>query len=160
MQVLVDVRSFPGSRRHPQFGQEALARSLEAAGVDYRWERDLGGFRKPRPDSPHTALRSEGFRGYADHMQTTEFETALARVLRGAESRRVAVMCAESLWWRCHRRMLADAVLARGWEVLHLLPDGGLQTHRLSAAARMVGGRLVYDVPEGQLELAPPPPGT
>jgi uncharacterized protein (DUF488 family) len=154
--LVVDVRSFPGSRRHPQFGKDALAASLRDAGIDYLWERDLGGFRQPRPDSRHTALRADGFRGYADHMETPEFDAAVRRVMREGAQRPAAVMCAESLWWRCHRRLLADSLVARGCEVRHVMPDGRQETHRLSGSARLVDGDVVYDVAEGQQELLPP----
>jgi uncharacterized protein (DUF488 family) len=154
--LVVDVRSFPGSRRHPQFGKDALVASLHDAGIDYLWERDLGGFRQPRPDSRHTALRADGFRGYADHMETPEFDAAVRRVMREGAQRPAAVMCAESLWWRCHRRLLADSLVARGCEVRHVMPDGRQEAHRLSGSVRLVDGDVVYDVAEGQQELLPP----
>ena len=157
--LVVDVRSFPGSRRHPQFGKDALAASLRDAGIDYLWERDLGGFRQPRPDSRHTALRADGFRGYADHMETPEFDAAVRRVMREGAQRPAAVMCAESLWWRCHRRLLADSLVARGCEVRHVMPDGRQETHRLSGSARLMDGDVIYDVAEGQQELLPPEDG-
>ncbi|HZA76571.1 MAG TPA: DUF488 domain-containing protein [Acidimicrobiales bacterium] len=145
--LLVDVRSYPGSRRHPQFGRDQLERSLRAAGIDYRWERRLGGRRKVRPGSPHVALRNEAFRGYADHMGTADFVDALDEVLALASERRTAVMCAESLWWRCHRRLLADAaVLTRGAGVVHLLHDGRTAPHVVTEGARVAGGTVVYDV--------------
>ena len=155
---LVDVRTAPGSRKHPQFGRDALAASLERAGIAYEWTPDLGGWRRPRPDSRHTALRSAGFRGYADHMETQEFGSALRSLIDGAARERVAIMCAESLWWRCHRRLIADALDAEGIEVLHLLEGGRLEPHRRSDAARQDElGRLVYDreaaEPPGQASL-------
>jgi uncharacterized protein (DUF488 family) len=150
---LVDVRSAPGSRKHPHFGKDELARSLAGVGIDYRWERDLGGWRRPKPDSPHTALRSDGFRGYADHMESAAFERALERLVEAAEDATVAFMCSESLWWRCHRRLISDALVARGQEVQHLMEGGRLDRHRLSPAARVQGSRLAYDVEEGQQEL-------
>jgi uncharacterized protein (DUF488 family) len=150
---LVDVRTAPGSRKHPQFGKEELAGSLVRAGVEYRWERDLGGWRRPRPDSPHSALRSEGFRGYADHMETPEFIRAIDRLIEWGGGAPTAFMCSESLWWRCHRRLLSDALLVRGCEVLHLMDGGRIDRHPLSSAARVDGDRLVYDVEEGQQQL-------
>ena len=144
---LVDVRSFPGSRKHPKFGREALAASLQASGIEYVWRKDLGGFRQPLARSPHTALESKGFRGYADHMETDEFEAALAWLMQAGEQRRTVFMCAETLWWRCHRRLLSDAVEARGGEVLHLMPGGRIEPHRVHPAARIEDGRLVYDQP-------------
>ena len=147
VEELVDVRSFPGSRRHPHFARAQMEEWLPQAGVAYRWEKPLGGFRTPRPDSPNVALRHRSFRGYADHMRTTEFVDALDRVVADASARAVAVMCSESLWWRCHRRLLADAVvLARGLEVRHLLHDGTSEPHRLTDGARLGDDGLpVYD---------------
>lgn len=144
---VVDVRSFPGSRKHPHFGKDALAASLEDRGIEYAWRKDLGGFRKSRPDSRHTALRSAGFRGYADHMETEEFREARDWLIETSREKRTAFMCAESLWWRCHRRMLADAVVAAGRDVRHIM-DRGLDVHRLSSAARVERSLPVYDVDE------------
>lgn len=148
VELLVDVRTAPGSRRLPHFRLAEMARWLPEAGVRYRWERDLGGFRKTAPGSPHTALRNDSFRGYADYMGTEAFRRALARVLDDAARQRAAVMCAESLWWRCHRRMIADAaVLLHGAQVLHLGHDGRLTAHRPAAQARRgPDGGLRYDV--------------
>lgn len=144
---LVDVRTAPGSRKHPQFGRDALASSLEGAGVAYAWRgEELGGWRKAGPDSRHTALRSAGFRGYADHMESETFRVALDRLLEEAEETPTAVMCAEALWWRCHRSMIADAVVARGHEVRHLMPDGSVADHR-PRFARIEDGVPVYDAP-------------
>jgi uncharacterized protein (DUF488 family) len=150
---LVDVRTAPASRKHPHFGKEALAASLSRAGIAYEWAPDLGGWRRPSKDSPHTALRSGAFRGYADHMATPAFRRALAHVLGRAEEGPTAVLCAESLWWRCHRSLLADAATVAGCEVRHILPDGRVEGHRLRPAARVVDGALVYDRPEGQATL-------
>jgi uncharacterized protein (DUF488 family) len=145
VKLLVDVRRFPGSRRYPQFGQEALAASLAAAGIDYRHEPDLGGRRAPRPDSPHTAWRVAAFRGYADHMETPEFAAALARLEEAAAERPTAVLCAEALPQRCHRRLIADALVARGHEVVHLLAPGRAEPHALHPDARVLpDGRLLY----------------
>ncbi|HVM63360.1 MAG TPA: DUF488 domain-containing protein [Acidimicrobiales bacterium] len=147
LEDVVDVRSFPGSRRHPQFGRAQMEQWLPAAGVGYGWAQALGGFRKPRPDSPNVALRHAGFRGYADHMRTGEFRAALDRVVTAAGGREVAVMCSEGLWWRCHRRLLADAVvMAYGAEVRHLLHNGRLEAHRVTDGARPGDDGLpVYD---------------
>jgi len=158
---LVDVRTAPGSRKHPHFGKDSLTGSLPAAGVAYEWHKALGGWRKPRPDSRHTALRTAGFRGYADHMETEEFLQARDRLIALAGDAPTAVMCAESLWWRCHRRMLADALTVAGCEVRHVMEGGRVEPHRLSASARVEDGTLVYDVGEreAQQELLPPSAG-
>ncbi len=153
---VVDVRSFPGSRKHPHFGKDALAASLEERGIEYAWRKDLGGFRKARPDSRHTALRSAGFRGYADHMETEEFREARDWLIESSREKRTAFMCAESLWWRCHRRMLADALVAVGCDVRHIM-DRGADPHRLHPAGRIEGALPVYDVradgPQTELTL-------
>jgi uncharacterized protein (DUF488 family) len=147
VEVLVDVRSFPGSRRNPQFGREEMARWVPDAGVRYRWERRLGGRRRTRPDSPHVALRNEAFRGYADHMASDDFDAGLDDVLAEAARARVVVMCSESLWWRCHRRLISDAaVLLRQVEVRHLMHGGALRPHVVTGGARRDGDRVVYDV--------------
>jgi uncharacterized protein (DUF488 family) len=142
---VVDVRIAPWSRRHPQFAREALRGSLEAAGIVYEWwGRELGGFRTPTPQSRHTALRHEMFRGYADHMDTDEFRAALDRLLAVGAEAPTAFLCAESDWHRCHRRMIADAVVAAGGRVIHLL-DRGEEPHALHPDARIEHGRPVYD---------------
>jgi uncharacterized protein (DUF488 family) len=143
---LVDVRTAPGSRKHPQFGGDALAASIGAAGIEYVWKgEELGGWRRAKPDSRHTGIRSSGFRGYADHMETEEFRRALAWLVASAAGKPTAAMCAESLWWRCHRRMIADAVVASGNEVRHIMDRGKLDPHRLHPAARIENGAPVYD---------------
>jgi uncharacterized protein (DUF488 family) len=147
---LVDIRTAPGSRRHPQFARSALEESLPATGIGYRWEKRLGGFRKPGADNPDTAWREEMFRGYAEHMRSAGFLDAAEAVLAeaaGTQGGLVAVMCSESLWWRCHRQLLADfASVARQAKVRHLMHDGRLQEHRPSAGVRLRDdGLLVYD---------------
>jgi uncharacterized protein (DUF488 family) len=142
--LLVDVRRFPGSRRHPQFGKEALRAGLAQAGIAYRHEPDLGGRRDPRPDSPNTAWRVAAFRGYADHMASPEFRAALERLLAPVPGP-AAVMCAEAVPWKCHRQLIADALVARGVEVVHLLAPGRRQAHVLNpAAAAGADGSVVY----------------
>jgi uncharacterized protein (DUF488 family) len=146
---LVDIRTAPGSRKHPHFGRDALEASLAGAGVDYVWEGEaLGGWRRPRQNSRHASLRSSGFRGYADHMETEDFREARQRLIDGSARLPTTVMCAESLWWRCHRRLLADALLAAGCEVRHIMDGPRLEPHRLSPQARIEDGLPVYDVPE------------
>ncbi len=142
--TLADVRTFPGSRRNPQYGADALRGALEDAGVAYVHLPDLGGRRRAAPGSPHTALRVDAFRAYADHMATPEFAADLAR-LEVLAARPLACLCAETLWWRYHRRMLSDLLTVRGWEVVHLLSSGKSELHRLWDLARVVDGRLVYD---------------
>ncbi|HEY7070222.1 MAG TPA: DUF488 domain-containing protein [Acidimicrobiales bacterium] len=144
---LVDIRAFPGSRRHPHMSREAMASWVPEAGVAYGWEPRLGGRRRPASDSPNVALRNLAFRAYADHMATDEFRAGLAEVLATAETSRTAIMCAETLWWRCHRRLVSDAAaLLAGAEVLHVMHDGGLTPHVLTDGVRRSGTTLVYDV--------------
>ncbi len=140
-----DVRRFPGSRINPQFGEDALAASLLAAGIEYRPMPQLGGRRAATPDSPNTALRNASFRGYADFMQTAEFSAALIDLLMLAHDRTTAMFCAETLWWRCHRRLIADAVvLLHGGSVTHLV--GAMKAaHVVTPGVRRDGTRLVYD---------------
>ena len=150
IEVIVDIRSAPGSRRHPHFGREQMEQWLPAAGIDYRWEKDLGGHRRPVAGSANTALRHPAFRGYADDMATASFAAALARLLEKAAERRTAAMCAETLWWRCHRRLVADAaVLLGGAAVCHLGHDGRLSAHRMTEGAQVLKGhgttRLIYE---------------
>jgi uncharacterized protein (DUF488 family) len=151
---VVDVRRAPASRRHPQFGREAMDAWLPAADVAYRWERDLGGWRRPAPDSPDVALRHPAFRGYAAHMRGAAFGAALEALLAEAADAPTAVMCSEALWWRCHRRLIADAcALIRGVPVLHLFHDGRLHPHVPTEGARVDGGLLVYDAGQTALDL-------
>jgi uncharacterized protein (DUF488 family) len=149
---LVDVRTAPGSRRNPQFSREALSSALERRGLAYGWEKDLGGFRRPRADSPHRAIRNDSFRGYADHMETEAFGAALRRLVASSAETATAVMCAESVWWRCHRGMIADALLVAAWDVVHLLPGGRSEAHRMHPDARIEDGRIVYDAGQPALD--------
>ena len=144
IQLIVDVRRWPASRRSPHFNREALASSLKTNGVDYLWRGDLGGFRKPSPESPNTAWRVGAFRAYADFMLTEEFEPIIRGVENTATSQRIALMCAEAVPWRCHRQLLADAFLARGWSVRHIMDDG-CHEHSLPAFATVKEGtRILY----------------
>jgi uncharacterized protein (DUF488 family) len=144
---LVDIRTAPGSRRNPQFVRAAMEEWLPEAGIAYRWEKRLGGFRKPSAGNPDVVWREDMFRGYAEHMRSADFRAAIDAVLAEAESRQVVVMCSESLWWRCHRRLVADYVsVARAVEVRHLMHDGRLEPHRPSPGLRLRDdGLLVYD---------------
>jgi uncharacterized protein (DUF488 family) len=147
--AVVDVRTAPGSRRDADLSRQRLARWLPEAKIAYRWEPRLGGFRKPSPDSPDTVWRNESFRGYAAHTRSPEFVTAMDVLMRQAAERRTAVMCSEAVWWRCHRRLIADfAVLARGAVVHHLMHDGRLMAHTPTPGVRLRDdGLLVYDDP-------------
>lgn len=146
VQALVDVRIAPGSRKFPHFGKDLLAQWLPAAGVEYRWEKRLGGFRKLPPDSPDVALRNESFRAYAAYMRSPEFLAALAETIAQAAEQSVAIMCSETVWWRCHRRLIADhALLLDGVDVRHLMPGGKLAPHQPTSGVRVDGNELVYD---------------
>jgi uncharacterized protein (DUF488 family) len=150
---LVDIRTAPGSRRNPQFARAALEEWLPAAGIAYRWEKRLGGFRRPGPDNPDVVWREDMFRGYAEHMRSPDFLAAIDAVLAETETPQVTVMCSESLWWRCHRRLVADfATVARGVDVRHLMHDGRLEAHRPTPGVRIRDdGLLVYDAGQDQL---------
>ena len=150
----VDVRRFSGSRRHPQFNDTVLAQSLAAAGIIYQPLPQLGGRRPSRPDSINLGWRNAGFRGYADYMQTEEFQEALKTLMAEATRSRTVVMCAEAVPWRCHRSLIADRLLTSGWDVWHILGPGQGQAHRLTAFAVVQGERLLYPLPADQ--EAPP----
>lgn len=141
---IADVRLIPKSARHPHFARERLAPLLESAGVRYQHFPGLGGRCRPRPDSINTGWRVEAFRGYADHMASDAFGEAFEALLTFADSGRTAVMCAESVWWQCHRRLLSDALLVRGVPVLHILSTAAPKPHELSDFARERDGRVVY----------------
>lgn len=144
---VIDVRIGPGSRKHPHFGREELEAWLPAAGIAYRWERRLGGFRRLPAGSPDVALRNDSFRAYAAHMRTPDFSEALTGVLAEAAERRTAIMCSETVWWRCHRRLIADhAVLLDDAEVSHLMPPGRTVLHQPTEGVRVAGEHLVYDL--------------
>jgi uncharacterized protein (DUF488 family) len=147
IRAVVDVRIAPGSQKFPHFGRDLLERWLPAAGIEYRWEKRLGGFRKLPPDSPDVALRNESFRAYAAYMRSSDFTLALEDLIRQAGGQRVTIMCSETLWWRCHRRLIADhAVLLDGIDVDHLMPGGKLTAHQPTAGVRVEGNELLYDV--------------
>jgi uncharacterized protein (DUF488 family) len=147
VKCLVDVRAFPGSRRHPHFGRDALACSLPEQRIGYVWEgQSLGGRRRPRPDSVHVALRNASFRAYAEHMQSDLFRDGVERLLKRAVEERTAIMCAERLPWQCHRYMIADYLVARGVAVLHLIDASKPRAHSMRAEARLENGDLIYDV--------------
>ena len=144
IEALADVRQFPGSRRHPQFGQENLAHSLTQAGIAYVHFPELGGRRRARPDSPNTAWRNEAFRGYADYMMTHDFQAGIDRLPKLAQERGTAVMCAEALWWRCHRALISDFLKVNSVKVIHILSANKTEEHPFTSAARVIDGKLSY----------------
>ena len=145
IKLLADVRAWPGSKRYPQFNKEALAESLTARGISYEHFPELGGKRKSKPDSRNTAWRNASFRGYADYMETEQFQKGIERLLDVAEETGpTAIMCAEAVWWRCHRSLIADYLKVRGVEVLHILGPHKTEPHPYTSAARIVVGELSY----------------
>jgi uncharacterized protein (DUF488 family) len=145
IKTLVDIRAFPMSKRLPQFNREALETTLPQAGIRYVWMKALGGYRKEiREDSPHIALRNDSFRNYADYTLTPEFKSAMAELIALAEASRTAYMCAERLYFRCHRMLVSDWLVAHGHEVMHIDGTGPVKPHRLTAEARMVDSELIY----------------
>lgn len=141
---LVDVRSYPGSRRYPHFNKVELSRVLPKSGVDYYHFGKLGGRRRPVPDSRNTAWRNASFRAYADYMDSEEFKQGIDELLELARNRRTAIMCAEAVWWRCHRGLIADYLMAQGSVVVHIVNTGRSEPHPYTAAARIVDGQLSY----------------
>lgn len=144
LQTLVDVRSFPGSRRYPQFNKERLRASLADEGIAYVHMPELGGRRRAKPDSLNMAWRSEMFRGYADYMETDGFREGIDRLLELTRAQRVAVMCAEAVWWRCHRSLISDYLKVKGIKVDHILEAGKSDEHPFTSAASIVNGELSY----------------
>jgi uncharacterized protein (DUF488 family) len=144
IELVADVRRFPGSRRLPQFSGDALQRDLARAEILYRWIPELGGRRRPNPTSINRGWRHPAFRAYADHIATEEFAVGLNDLLMLASGLRTVVMCAELLWWRCHRRLIADVLTSLGVQVIHVRDDGPGEPHHLAPPARLVGGRLTY----------------
>ena len=143
IELLVDVRRWPQSKRHPHFNREALSASVSETGIEYLWRGDLGGFRKPAANSVNSAWQVGAFRAYADFMLTAEFDKIAAEIEKLAGAQRIALMCAEAVHWQCHRQLLADAFLVRGWNVRHIRDDGCHQ-HKLAPFARPDGTRIVY----------------
>jgi uncharacterized protein (DUF488 family) len=145
VELLIDVRAYPGSRANPQFGEAALAAALESDGIRYEHWPSLGGRRRGLGDaSPNVAWQHPAFRAYADYMMTDEFWSTLDELLARAGTQTTAIMCSETLWWRCHRRLISDAATARGGQVLHIMKLGILAHHVLSPPARIIGDRVVY----------------
>lgn len=145
IETLLDIRSFPVSRRLPHFNRESLEAALPAAGIRYVWMKELGGYRKKiRDDSPHLALRSRSFRNYADYTLTPEFELAARQLLKIATESRTAYMCAERVWFHCHRMIVSDWLVAHGHTVLHIDGTGPVRQHKLTAEGRVIDGKLIY----------------
>ncbi len=150
IKTLVDIRAFPMSRRHPHFNRENLEQELPKAGIEYVWKKELGGRRrKQMENSPNTALRNDSFRNYADYMLTPQFEAAAAEVRQLAEKRRTAIMCAERLWFQCHRMLVSDYYTAHGDNVEHIDATGPTKRHVLMKEAHVAEGKLLYNA--GQL---------
>lgn len=152
IEAVADVRRFPGSRRYPHFAKDALAETLPTHGIVYQWLPRLGGRRPVRPDSPNDGWRNASFRGYADYLASAEFAEGLDELLALAGERRTAIMCAEAVWWRCHRALIADVLRVRGIEVIHILDATHSTVHPYTSPARIVEGRLTYPL---ELEQAP-----
>jgi uncharacterized protein (DUF488 family) len=145
IETLVDIRAFPMSRRLPHFNRESLEQSLAERGIRYLWMKELGGYRKATgKDSPHTALRNASFRNYADYTLTPEFESAAAELIEVADGSRTAYMCAERVYFRCHRMIVSDWLVAHGHEVQHIDAEGPTRSHKLFAEARMIDGKMIY----------------
>ena len=144
IEMVADVRSFPGSRKFPQYNKETLLETLPAVGIEYRLLTALGGRRRAAKDSKNTVWRNKAFQGYADYMETLKFEDGIKELLELAEDQRTAIMCSEAVWWRCHRSMISDHLKAAGVEVLHIMEGGKVTEHPYTSAAKVVEGRLVY----------------
>ena len=153
IESLVDVRHFPGSRRYPQFNKEQLAESLAKVGIEYHHLLKLGGRRRPRPDSRNTTWRNEAFRGYADYMESQAFADGIKELIELVGHKHLAIMCAEAVWWRCHRGLIADYLKAHGHKVLHILSLTKTEEHPFTAAARFVNGKLSYQAATAEAEL-------
>jgi uncharacterized protein (DUF488 family) len=152
IKLVADVRMFPGSKRYPQFGREALAKSLGESSIRYEHFPELGGRRKAKTDSRNTAWRNASFRGYADYMETEQFQNGIERLLDvAAKAGPTAIMCAEAIWWRCHRSLISDYLKARGIEVMHILDANKVEPHPYTSAARIVDGTLTYTSEEDRL---------
>ena len=150
IRMLVDVRSFPSSRKWPHFNEGELRTSLEAAGIEYRWMKSLGGRRSGvKPDSPHRAWKIAAFHSYADYAESDEFTKSFEDLVATASRELTAYMCSEGLWWRCHRRIISDHLVVAGWTVMHIVPDGKLVEHALPNFASVIDGRLRYDAEPG-----------
>jgi uncharacterized protein (DUF488 family) len=148
IEAVADVRSLPGSRRYPHFDSQPLAESLRKAGIEYAWIPALGGRRRPRPDSRNTAWRNDAFRGYADYMETPEFRAGIDQLLTISRAKRTVILCAEAVWWRCHRSLISDHLKATGVQVLHIFDDKKTEEHPYTPAAHIRDGHLSYEASE------------
>jgi uncharacterized protein (DUF488 family) len=157
--LLADIRRFPGSRKHPHFNREALAATLAAQEIGYEWFEELGGRRKAAAGivSANLGLRNESFRNYADYMETPEFQQGVEELLKAAAERPTALMCAEGLWWQCHRRLVSDYLLANGVAVEHIFPNGQTKPHAMTPEARNDAGRVIYPGPKTLFDDDAPP---
>lgn len=144
IEILVDIRSLPGSNKYPQFNKENLQLSLEKEGIQYDYQKALGGLRKKKKNAHNTIWRNASFRAYADYMETPEFEEAIQQLMALAQRRRVCICCAEAVWWRCHRSMIADILKSKGWTVWHIMGKGKLKEHPYTQPAKIVKGKLYY----------------
>lgn len=144
IELLADIRTFPGSRRYPHFNKETLAASLQENGISYIHVPELGGRRNPRPDSKNTGWRVAAFRGYADHMETEQFQNAIKELALIGMEKRVVYMCSEAVWWSCHRSLVSDHFKQEGWTVMHIMGIGKAEEHPFTKPARVVEGKLVY----------------
>lgn len=151
--ALADVRRFPGSRKFPQFNQEEFSKYLERDKIEYAHFPELGGRRRARPDSPNTIWRNESFRGYADYMMGESFQHGIQRLMELAAQERTAIMCAEALWWQCHRSLISDFLKIRGCTVHHILSATKTEEHPFTSAARIVDGKLSYSAAETSMEF-------
>jgi len=145
IQLVADVRNYPGSRKYPQFNKDALEISLPQTGIQYVHLKELGGRRKAKPDSKNTAWRHAAFRGYADYMETGAFKEGIEALIKYAADQRTAYMCSEAVWWRCHRSLISDYLKVQGWKVMHIMGTGKAEEHPYTSPARIVNGKLTYE---------------
>jgi len=150
--ILADVRSLPGSNKYPQYNQENMVKDLENSGIAYRYMKDLGGLRKKNKHSHNTVWRNASFRNYADYMETPEFEKAIKELVKIAVENRTCICCAEAVWWRCHRSMIADYMKSKGWTVHHILSSKKTEEHPYTGPAQIIDSELVYGSGSEQYE--------
>ena len=146
IELIADIRSYPGSRKFPQFNRDALKMSLPQNNIQYVHINELGGRRKVNPDSKNTGWRHAAFRGYADYMDTSAFKDGIKELIKSALKQRIAYMCSEAVWWRCHRSMISDYLKVQGWKVMHIMGVSKAEEHPYTAPARIVDGKLNYEL--------------